>query len=149
MTTDDLIKLRGTFRDADGNVVDVLTDDVPYVIVAGPWPNNVGARQVRCASCNGFCGLSPKGYAMLQHNPKLHPIFCSDCWVIIDANVQWLEKATKKKINRYGTCIFCGCTDDHACPGGCKWADPSHAVCSSDDCVGKLADLLFSLRGEA
>ncbi len=26
-------------------------------------------------------------------------------------------------------CSDCGCTDDHACPGGCAWAAPS--LCSS------------------
>ncbi len=25
-------------------------------------------------------------------------------------------------------CMFCGCTDDHACPGGCSWIEPN--VCS-------------------
>lgn len=25
-------------------------------------------------------------------------------------------------------CMFCGCTDDHACPGGCSWIAPN--LCS-------------------
>jgi hypothetical protein len=25
-------------------------------------------------------------------------------------------------------CMFCGCTDDNACPGGCSWVEPN--VCS-------------------
>ena len=27
-----------------------------------------------------------------------------------------------------GTCRVCGCTDEHACPGGCVWAEPN--LCS-------------------
>jgi hypothetical protein len=26
-------------------------------------------------------------------------------------------------------CKYCGCTDDRACPGGCRWVKPN--VCSS------------------
>ena len=36
-------------------------------------------------------------------------------------------------------CAICGCTEDHACPGGCRWAsdpaDPIRDRC--DRCVGK------------
>lgn len=35
-----------------------------------------------------------------------------------------------------GACIYCGCTDDHACPGGCYWII-SHKVCSNPKCVEK------------
>lgn len=31
------------------------------------------------------------------------------------------------------TCRVCGCTDDHACPGGCYWVEDD--LCS--ECVGK------------
>lgn len=31
-----------------------------------------------------------------------------------------------------GTCRICGCTDDHACPGGCYWVEPNLcSACSS------------------
>ncbi len=30
-------------------------------------------------------------------------------------------------------CRVCGCTDDHACPGGCWWAEPG--LCNR--CVGE------------
>lgn len=30
----------------------------------------------------------------------------------------------------HGVCRVCGCTDDHACPGGCSWADDEHTLCS-------------------
>ncbi len=32
-----------------------------------------------------------------------------------------------------GTCTFCGCTDDHACEGGCTWVDNDHTICS--ECI--------------
>jgi len=31
-------------------------------------------------------------------------------------------------------CIFCGCTEDHACPGGCSWIAPN--LCSR--CKGRV-----------
>jgi hypothetical protein len=34
------------------------------------------------------------------------------------------------------TCIFCGCTDLDACPGGCAWAAPRLPICSA--CVELL-----------
>lgn len=33
-------------------------------------------------------------------------------------------------------CMFCGCTDDNACPGGCSWAAPN--VCSR--CIDRLKE---------
>lgn len=41
-----------------------------------------------------------------------------------------------KKITRprSGVCRVCGCTDQHACDGGCSWADASHTLCTN--CVG-------------
>ncbi len=27
-------------------------------------------------------------------------------------------------------CRICGCTEDHACPGGCGWADKTHTLCT-------------------
>jgi hypothetical protein len=29
-----------------------------------------------------------------------------------------------------GQCVRCGCTDDHACPGGCIWANAAMTLCS-------------------
>jgi hypothetical protein len=29
-----------------------------------------------------------------------------------------------------GVCTECGCTDDHACEGGCTWVDERHTLCS-------------------
>lgn len=28
-------------------------------------------------------------------------------------------------------CIECGCTDDHACPGGCYWVSLEPPICSA------------------
>lgn len=28
-------------------------------------------------------------------------------------------------------CMFCGCTDDHACVGGCRWISHDPPVCSA------------------
>ena len=30
-----------------------------------------------------------------------------------------------------GTCRWCKCTEDHACPGGCAWADAGQTLCSA------------------
>ena len=36
------------------------------------------------------------------------------------------------------SCRICGCTDDHACPGGCHWVEPD--LCSAcDDNIGTAA----------
>jgi hypothetical protein len=36
-------------------------------------------------------------------------------------------------------CRFCGCTDDHACDGGCSWVEGVEGdVCSAAACVAKL-----------
>jgi hypothetical protein len=29
-----------------------------------------------------------------------------------------------------GSCRFCGCTEEAACPGGCAWTDDSQTLCS-------------------
>jgi hypothetical protein len=34
-----------------------------------------------------------------------------------------------------GECVVCGCDQEHACEGGCSWADESHTVCTS--CVDR------------
>ena len=31
-------------------------------------------------------------------------------------------------------CIYCGCTDDRACPGGCSWTHGDEKICSR--CAG-------------
>ena len=38
-------------------------------------------------------------------------------------------------------CRICGCTDDHACPGGCYWVNDEHNLCSA--CVRKVMDELY------
>jgi hypothetical protein len=31
----------------------------------------------------------------------------------------------------HGTCKYCGCTQEHACPGGCSWIDDEKTICSA------------------
>ena len=40
--------------------------------------------------------------------------------------------------------MFCGCTDDHACPGGCSWVAPE--VCSR--CTDRLKEGNDLISGE-
>lgn len=47
------------------------------------------------------------------------------------------------------TCVFCGCTDERACPGGCVWMDKDPEqpeVCST--CYWRLDDALKQIRSE-
>ena len=39
----------------------------------------------------------------------------------------WLAK---RLAPRTGACSRCGCTDDHACEGGCSWVDEDQTLCS-------------------
>lgn len=42
------------------------------------------------------------------------------------------------------TCLVCGCTDRHACSGGCSWFSESVDICTK--CLTPLeATLLFEL----
>jgi len=47
-------------------------------------------------------------------------------------------------------CVLCGCTDDHACPGGCSWALGEPPLCSrcAVELVKALAPLAAELRAE-
>lgn len=36
-----------------------------------------------------------------------------------------------------GTCIHCGCTDEHACDEGCYWVNEAETVCSNPECLAK------------
>lgn len=36
---------------------------------------------------------------------------------------------------RSGICMYCLCTDERACPDGCRWVNPQHTVCSTPACV--------------
>lgn len=42
----------------------------------------------------------------------------------------WNERNHWGLTFRVGTCAACGCTDDHACEGGCSWANNNHTLCS-------------------
>lgn len=51
------------------------------------------------------------------------------------------------KAPKSGTCRVCGCTDEHACDGGCWWVDSSRTLCST--CSGTPADLAYALTSIA
>ncbi len=82
LTEDDLILLRDTFSDLKGNfITDDIDDQTVFPIAAGPWPNHFAtAIQVRCKVCNGFAGISPKGWELHLRNPARF-IFCGPCFV--------------------------------------------------------------------
>lgn len=37
-----------------------------------------------------------------------------------------------------GSCVACGCTEEHACEGGCAWVDEGRLLCSS--CLSRAAE---------
>lgn len=43
---------------------------------------------------------------------------------------RWNEPEQIESKPTHGVCRVCGCTDDHACPGGCSWSDDEHTLCS-------------------
>jgi hypothetical protein len=46
-----------------------------------------------------------------------------------------------------GTCKYCGCTDDAACEGGCRWTDASKTVCSTCAVVVDVVQQLVEMFG--
>lgn len=45
------------------------------------------------------------------------------------------------KYPRVGVCRVCGCTDSHACAGGCFWEDAAHTLCTA--CAGTVEDMAY------
>jgi hypothetical protein len=39
------------------------------------------------------------------------------------------------------TCVFCGCTDERACEGGCSWVPNDHGVDCCSACIDRLPEL--------
>ena len=39
-----------------------------------------------------------------------------------------------------GICMFCGCTEERACPGGCYWLDSTETVCSAEPCAARYRE---------
>lgn len=56
------------------------------------------------------------------------------------------RKATpaRKRGKTERTCVACGCTDSHACVGGCTWPSKLLNICSQ--CWGTGGDLLAVLQ---
>jgi len=62
---------------------------------------------------------------------------------IVDGYADWIsdmdpedlirlgDKYAKVKAAAFGRCRACGCTDEHACQGGCSWLTPAHDLCSA------------------
>lgn len=43
------------------------------------------------------------------------------------------------------SCRVCGCTDDHACPGGCAWVRRAKPpLCTA--CAGTAEDLAYAMK---
>jgi len=64
-------------------------------------------------------------------------VYCSEIdWLAPEVPVEHPEDS----------CRFCGCTDDHACPGGCSWVDPAHTICSACHCRAQLLLVLPKRR---
>jgi len=38
---------------------------------------------------------------------------------------------SRPTLTKLGQCAACGCTDEHACEGGCSWVDVDHTICSA------------------
>jgi len=83
------------------------------------------------------CGLSVDatnnafGRAMVAAWPAIHS---KDCQAHVVPVVVPATPATHETENhsQQRVCRECGCTDDHACPGGCWWVDAN--LCSR--CAG-------------
>jgi hypothetical protein len=83
LTAREIEGLRGRYLDSDNAVItEDPPDDAAFPICAGPWPNpHVGARQARCVICNGFVGISPRGWALHRVWPAGRPVLCAECCV--------------------------------------------------------------------
>jgi hypothetical protein len=82
LTDKEVIAKRGGFLGGDDPKREPKPDEV-FPILCGPWPNpNVGAIQGRCAGCNTFVGVSPRGMAFHRANP-LRPLCCKKCLDIL------------------------------------------------------------------
>jgi len=41
------------------------------------------------------------------------------------------EEDDEQEEGEPGTCRYCGCTEEHACPDGCAWADDTLMICTT------------------
>jgi hypothetical protein len=71
---------QGLFIDTDtGEAIEQPEGGFP--IAAGAWPTKlIGSMQVRCSICNGFAGISQKGYALHKESPAMRPVLCPRCF---------------------------------------------------------------------
>jgi hypothetical protein len=84
LTEHDLIGLRDTFSDLEGQrVSDAIDDATVFPIAGGPWPSEFAAAlRVQCTACQRAVGISPKGWEYHRSNPA-RKIFCPSCFVLL------------------------------------------------------------------
>jgi hypothetical protein len=81
-TSRDLIALRDTFTDTEGNPQPAPEPGEPYVICGGkherrPHP----CHTVHCKICQDLVDLTPQGFSIHAHDPDKHPVLCGDCYL--------------------------------------------------------------------
>jgi hypothetical protein len=98
------------------------------------------AKLVHCFSVT-FLQRQPAGFRFQDSGRSVAEILGHDhtegpwCWVLAD--VRRLDRPIAASGQRglwdweppVGMCQVCGCTEDHACAGGCHWVKPS--LCSA------------------
>lgn len=71
------------------------------------------------------------------------------CTQVMAATIARLEKMPAVA-DRDRTCVYCGCTESHACPNGCGWVDvhahTNTGVCSKCAVVEKFPEGIVMLR---
>jgi hypothetical protein len=90
LTEHDLIGLRDTFSDFEGNRVSdaIDDDDTVFPIAGGAWPSQfANAIKVQCPACQRDVGISPKGWEYHERNPA-REIFCASCFVLLHHMLQ-------------------------------------------------------------
>jgi len=91
-----------------------------------------------------FCGSNNAEY-----DPEKLCVKCNECAAegpfggLAKGNVRqrelsrWNNRRGVTFQAKKGVCMICGCTDDHACKGGCMWVNKQHTLCSA--CVERSA----------
>lgn len=76
--------------------------------------------------CRHFAVTTPAGNTVtINGEPDMDPKTLQVLTTISDlAYVQYSSASVP-------TCLMCGCTDGHACPGGCWWANDERTLCSA------------------
>lgn len=102
---------------------------------------------MKCSECN-FCTFEEYNGGPNRYY-CLHPVTIRGVGAQLicrtERHSRELKVKTSPKWCPYRqVCRVCGCTWDHACPGGCYWVEPN--LCSK--CMGKQAYNGISLKGD-